>query len=129
MIVKLAADVRWSGPHTTAVKFLDHTYTFSSTWVALASLSGAPIVPVFCRMDAEGRYRLEFLPSFRIPAGDAAPEGTAPEFAITCSPLRIAYESTLPTATTISSGPTVRLNIQPSPAKILAKGPGAAAVE
>ena len=77
MIVKLAADVRWSGPHTTAVKFLDHTYTFSSTWVALASFSGAPIVPVFCRMDAQGRYRLEFLPSFRIPAADAAPEATA----------------------------------------------------
>lgn len=77
MIVKLAADVRWSGPHTSASKFIDREYTFSSTWVALAALTGAPVVPVFCRMDADGRYRLEFLPSFRIAAAELAGGGTA----------------------------------------------------
>ena len=33
----------------------------------LAAMTGAPVVPVFCRPDGQGRYLLEFLPSFRFP--------------------------------------------------------------
>jgi hypothetical protein len=62
MIVNLACDVRWSGTHTAPAKFLGQTYTFSATWVTLAALTGAPVVPVFCRMDQDGSYHLEFLP-------------------------------------------------------------------
>jgi hypothetical protein len=67
MVVLLACDVRWSGPHTVPAVFLGRSYTFSATWVALAALTGAPVVPVFCRMDASGAYQLEFLPHELVP--------------------------------------------------------------
>jgi KDO2-lipid IV(A) lauroyltransferase len=71
LIVNLAGDVRWAGPHTTPAVFLGRPYTFSSTWVALAAMSGAPVVPVFCRMEPSGAYRLEFLPPYHVPTGAA----------------------------------------------------------
>src|SRR5262249_9227028 len=74
MIVNLAGDVRWTGPHTASATFLGHTYTFSATWVTLAGMTGAPVVPVFCRMGTEGTYAIEFLPAFHVPADAQRPE-------------------------------------------------------
>jgi KDO2-lipid IV(A) lauroyltransferase len=68
MILKIAGDVRWDGGHTSPGHFLGSTYLFSTTWVVLAAMSGAPVVPVFCRPDGQGRSLLEFLPYYRIPA-------------------------------------------------------------
>jgi KDO2-lipid IV(A) lauroyltransferase len=78
MIVQVAGDVRWSGPRTAAATFLGRTYTFTTTWITLAALTGAPVVPAFSVMDEDGTYRIEFLPSFRVPAevnktGDFSP--------------------------------------------------------
>ena len=67
MILQIAGDVRWQGAHTAPGHFLGSTYLFSTTWVVLAAMTGAPVVPVFCRPDGRGRYVLEFLPSFRVP--------------------------------------------------------------
>ncbi len=76
MILQIAGDVRWQGSHTAPGHFLGSTYLFSTTWVVLAAMTGAPVVPVFCRPDGRGRYCLDFLPSFRVPA-DAPRSGQA----------------------------------------------------
>ena len=76
MILQIAGDVRWQGAHTAPGHFLGSTYLFSTTWVVLAAMTGAPVVPVFCRPDGRGRYLLEFLRSFRIPT-DAPRNGLA----------------------------------------------------
>jgi KDO2-lipid IV(A) lauroyltransferase len=76
MAVLIASDVRWTGPHTSPASFLGRSYTFSATWVALAALTNAPVVPVFCRMEPDGTHDLEFLPSFCIPH-DAPADGRA----------------------------------------------------
>ncbi len=76
MILQIAGDVRWQGAHTAPAHFLGSTYLFSTTWVVLAAMTGAPVVPVFCRPDGRGRYRLEFLAPFRVPA-DAPRNGQA----------------------------------------------------
>jgi lauroyl/myristoyl acyltransferase len=68
MVLQIAGDVRWQGTHTAPAEFLGSTYLFSTTWVILAAMTGAPVVPVFCRPDGQGHYMLEFLPSFRVPA-------------------------------------------------------------
>ncbi len=68
MGVLIASDVRWSGPHTAPATFLGREYTFSATWVALAALTGAPVVSVFCKMAPDGTHDLEFLPPFRVPS-------------------------------------------------------------
>lgn len=70
MVVMAACDVRWSGPNTTEAEFLGDRHSFSTTWLALAALSGSPVVPVFCHMEADGGYRLEFAEAFETP-GDA----------------------------------------------------------
>jgi KDO2-lipid IV(A) lauroyltransferase len=67
MLIYLAGDVRWPGQNTQAARFLGRTYRFSATWVRLAALSGAPVVPVFCRMMPDGRYQIEFHPPFHVP--------------------------------------------------------------
>ena len=79
MIVNLAGDVRWSGQHTQPATFLGRTYNFSATWVSLAALTGAPVVPVFCQMQREGTYHVEFRPRFHVPA-DAPKTGQALHF-------------------------------------------------
>jgi KDO2-lipid IV(A) lauroyltransferase len=66
-ILMIACDVRWPGAHSATATFLGDPYTFSATWVTLAALSGAPVVPVFCRVDEESTYHLEFLPHYYIP--------------------------------------------------------------
>ena len=67
MLVKVACDVRWSGAHTAMASFLGRDETFSQTWVTLAAISGASVVPCFCRMDERGTYHLEFLRGYEIP--------------------------------------------------------------
>ena len=42
-------------------------YHFSATWVRLAALTGAPVVPVFCPMLADGTYHIDFRPPFHVP--------------------------------------------------------------
>jgi phosphatidylinositol dimannoside acyltransferase len=60
MILYLAGDVRWTGPHTQAGRFLGREHHFSATWVRLAAMTSAPVVPVFCHMLPQGTYHLEF---------------------------------------------------------------------
>ena len=67
MIVKVASDVRWCGAHTSTARFLGQDLSFSKTWVTLAAMSGATVLPVFCRLDDSGTYHLEFLPGYRVP--------------------------------------------------------------
>jgi lauroyl/myristoyl acyltransferase len=67
LLVKVACDVRWCGPHTAVASFLGRPLAFSKTWVNLAAMSGASVVQVFCRMDESGIYHLEFLPGYQIP--------------------------------------------------------------
>ena len=67
MIVKVACDVRWCGQHTARAAFLGHHVTFSKTWVNLAAMTGAAVVPVFCHMEEDGIYHLEFLPGYQVP--------------------------------------------------------------
>ena len=38
---------------------------FSTTWVVLAAMTEVPVVMVFCRMEPDGRYHIEFRPAFR----------------------------------------------------------------
>lgn len=76
MIVKVAGDVRWGGARTTPGTFLGREYTFTTPWLSLAALTGAPVVPVFCVMLPGGRYELSFEPSFQVPSW-AREEGKA----------------------------------------------------
>jgi len=77
MLLQIAGDVRWTGQHTAPARFLGHEYNFSSTWATLAAMTGAPVVPVFCRMDEDGSYHLEFRPAFHIPADAPKTTGVA----------------------------------------------------
>jgi lauroyl/myristoyl acyltransferase len=67
MIIYLAGDVRWTGPNTQVARFMGQFYHFSATWVRLAALTGAPVVPVFCPMLADGTYHIDFRPPMYIP--------------------------------------------------------------
>ena len=68
MLVYLAGDVRWNGAHTQPARFMGRRYSFSATWVNLAALTGAPVVPVFCQMREDGIYQIEFRTPQHIPA-------------------------------------------------------------
>ena len=70
----IAGDVRWSGPQNSPAEFLGRRYTFSNTWVKLAAMTGAPVVPVFCRIDDDGAYRLEFQEPYSIPRDETGPD-------------------------------------------------------
>jgi len=76
MLIYIAGDVRWAGPHSQPATFLGHTFHLSATWVNLAALTGAPVVPVFCQMQREGTYHIEFHPRFHVP-NDAVKTGQA----------------------------------------------------
>jgi lauroyl/myristoyl acyltransferase len=69
MILMIAGDVRWSGAHTSPATFLGRRFRFSNTWGKLAAMTGAPIVPVFCRISEAGTYHLEFQPAYVVPRG------------------------------------------------------------
>lgn len=79
MVLCLAGDVRWTGPNTAAARFLGEELSFTATWVILAALSGAPVVPVFCRMSPNGAYGLEFRPAFHVPK-DTLTTGETPRY-------------------------------------------------
>jgi len=76
MTLMIAGDVRWSGPQTSPATFLGRTYTFSNTWVKLAAMTGAAVLPVFCRIEPTGAYHLEFQEPYQIPRDDADPART-----------------------------------------------------
>lgn len=67
-IVQLAGDVRWSGPRAIEGELLGRRYQFTTTWITLAAMSGAPVVPVYGVMRPDGSCDLEFLPSFDVPS-------------------------------------------------------------
>ena len=72
MLLYLAGDVRWTGQLTESARFLGRTMRFSTTWVTLAAMTEAPVVMVFCRMEPDGRYHIEFREAFQIPKDVAA---------------------------------------------------------
>ena len=74
MLLYLAGDVRWTGQLTEPARFLGRDMRFSTTWVVLAAMTGAPVVMVFCRMEPDGRYHIEFRPAFHVPK-DAPEKG------------------------------------------------------
>lgn len=74
MVLMIAGDVRWEGPQNSPARFLGNAYTFSNTWAKLATLSGSPIVRVFCRIEADGSYHLEFHEPYTLPRGTPEPE-------------------------------------------------------
>ncbi|MEO6810233.1 MAG: lysophospholipid acyltransferase family protein, partial [Isosphaeraceae bacterium] len=74
-LVMIAGDVRWSGPNTASARFLGRHYTFTTTWAALAAVTGAPVLPAFGLMDPDGSHHIEFLPPFHVPP-DALQTGT-----------------------------------------------------
>jgi KDO2-lipid IV(A) lauroyltransferase len=80
MLLYLAGDVRWTGRLTERASFLGREMRFSTTWVTLAAMTEAPVVMVFCRMEADGRYHIEFHPAFYVPK-DAPEQGKTPEWA------------------------------------------------
>jgi KDO2-lipid IV(A) lauroyltransferase len=74
MLLYLAGDVRWTGQLTESAQFLGQPTRFSTTWVVLAAMTGAPVVMTFCRMEPDGRYHIEFRPAFQVPK-DAPEKG------------------------------------------------------
>jgi KDO2-lipid IV(A) lauroyltransferase len=74
MMLYLAGDVRWTGPHTQPAWFLGRRFQFSATWVRLAAMTGAPVIPVFCHMQPQGTYHIEFLAPLEITADAGEPE-------------------------------------------------------
>jgi lauroyl/myristoyl acyltransferase len=74
MLLYLAGDVRWTGQLTEEAPFLGKTLRFSTTWVVLAAMTEVPVVMVFCRMEPDGRYHIEFRPAFQVPK-DAPEKG------------------------------------------------------
>lgn len=67
MILKVACDVRWQDAKAVTATFLGHTESYSTTWVTLSAMTGAAVLPAFCRMNEDGTFDLEFQPSFRVP--------------------------------------------------------------
>lgn len=78
MVVQLAGDVRWGGARTAPGTFLGRNYQFTTTWVTLAAMTGAPVVPAFCVMTRDGKYDLEFLPELDVPRTATRPDEAAP---------------------------------------------------
>lgn len=77
MILMIAGDVRWTGAGTSVAMFLGRQFSFSNTWGKLAGITGAPIVPVFCRIEEGGTYHLEFQEAYTVPRGNPEPEALA----------------------------------------------------
>jgi len=77
--VKIACDVRWRDAKAVSAPFLGRTETFSTTWVTLAAMTGAAVVPAFCRMDERGTFHLDFRDPLVVPP-DARRPGRAIEW-------------------------------------------------
>jgi lauroyl/myristoyl acyltransferase len=78
LILAMACDIRWRDARAATATFLGRTETFSSSWVNFAALTGAAVVPTYCRMDERGRYHIDFQAPYHIPrdalrTGQAAP--------------------------------------------------------
>lgn len=67
MCLFMAGDVRWSGQMTEEAVLLGQPLRFSTTWVVLAAMTGAPVVTVFSRIRPDRRYDIEFRPAFHVP--------------------------------------------------------------
>jgi lauroyl/myristoyl acyltransferase len=67
LILKVACDVRWQDPKSVPASFLGRREFYSTTWVTLAALTGASVVPTFCRMNEDGTFALEFREPFVVP--------------------------------------------------------------
>ncbi|WP_165221372.1 lysophospholipid acyltransferase family protein [Aquisphaera insulae] len=68
MVLFIAGDVRWAGQMTETAMFLGRRMRFSTTWILLAAMSGAPVLVVTCPIGADRRYDLEFRPAFHVPS-------------------------------------------------------------
>lgn len=79
LIVKIACDVRWDDAKAVTLPFLGRPASFSTTWITLAAMTGAAVVPTFCRMDDAGTFHLDFRRPLEIPA-DARRPGRAGEW-------------------------------------------------
>lgn len=77
IVLSIASDVRWPTPPNAPARFLGRSYRFSSTWVTLAALSGAPVVPAYCLIKPDGTYSVEFEPAFTVPREAARDESLA----------------------------------------------------
>ena len=67
LVLKVACDVRWPSGKVAEAAFLGRRETFAAGWAHLAAMTGAAVVPVFCRADEEGRYDLDFDEPFSVP--------------------------------------------------------------
>jgi KDO2-lipid IV(A) lauroyltransferase len=76
MLLKVACDVRWDDAKAATTAFLGRSESFSTTWVTLAAMTGASVVPAFCRMDERGTFHLDFRPPLTVPR-DARRDGRA----------------------------------------------------
>ena len=86
-------------------QFLGRKMRFSTTWVVLAAMTEAPVVMVFCRMEPDGRYHIEFRPAFLRAQGRRRAEsdgGLGP--ALHRDSGRAGAPASRPTATSIFSG-------------------------
>lgn len=68
--VYLAGDVPWPGPNARTGRLLGVEHAFQTIWIDLAVLAKAPVVLVFCRHLAGGRFSLRFEPPLSISAGE-----------------------------------------------------------
>jgi KDO2-lipid IV(A) lauroyltransferase len=73
MVLMLACDVRSRDPRAAGVEFLGRAGRFSTTWVNLAAMTGASVVPVFCRLDEAGTHHLDFLAPYHVPSDARRP--------------------------------------------------------
>lgn len=73
MAIYMAGDVRHSGQHAASATFLGRRFQFTTTWVRLAALTGAPVIAVFGRLLENGRYHVCFCRPFQIPQGAGSP--------------------------------------------------------
>jgi KDO2-lipid IV(A) lauroyltransferase len=78
MILKIACDVRWSTGKVAEATFLNRRGSFTASWVYLAAMTGAAVVPAFCRLDEAGIYHLEFDEAFEVPTTARRGEELAP---------------------------------------------------
>jgi lauroyl/myristoyl acyltransferase len=78
LIVKVACDVRWEAGKVAEATFLGRRESFAASWAFLAAMTGAAVVPAFCRSDEAGAYHLEFDEPFSVPPDARRGDGLAP---------------------------------------------------
>jgi KDO2-lipid IV(A) lauroyltransferase len=57
---------------------LGRNETYATTWVNFAALTGAAVVPAFCRARERGLYHVSFHEPFHVPSDAIAPGQAAP---------------------------------------------------